>query len=306
MRAAVVIATKGRARETATLLDMLARQTFAAERVVVVGAEAGDVAGLERHALAGDGRARIVLSPRAGLPIQRNVGLEALAEDGFLEVTRGPSFVAFFDDDFRPAEDWLACAGSTFAARSEVAGLTGRVLADGVKGTGLSETDARAFLAGERAPEPHWASGASSTTFASMYGCNMAFRDDVVRACRFDECLPLYAWQEDRDYTSQAASFGLTVYEPSCRGVHLGVKAGRTSGLRFGYSQIANPLYLAGKGTMKHQHAAHFIARAVVANCLKSLGSDPVFDYRGRLAGNLHAIADLCTGRCHPARILNI
>jgi GT2 family glycosyltransferase len=63
----------------------------------------------------------------------------------------------------------------------------------------------------------------------------------------FDERLPLYGWQEDVDLSRRLAAFGTVVKVPAARGVHLSVKLGRNSGVRLGYSQIANPLYLSFK-----------------------------------------------------------
>jgi hypothetical protein len=91
----------------------------------------------------------------------------------------------------------------------------------------------------------------------------MAFTDTVIRQTRFDVNLPLYGWQEDRDYTDMALRLGRVIYFPDCRGVHLGVKSGRTGGGKLGYSQIANPVYLMKKGTMGYKIGLKFIGRAL-------------------------------------------
>lgn len=96
------------------------------------------------------------------------------------------------------------------------------------------------------------------------------------------------------------------MYEPTCRGVHLGVKKGRVSGLRFGYSQIANPVYLARKRTMARKRACAFVTRHLLSNLYHSVHGDPVFDYRGRLRGNFLAFADIMKGVSHPARVLDL
>ena len=67
---------------------------------------------------------------------------------------------------------------------------------------------------------------------------------------RFDENLPLYGWAEDVDFCRQLATYGRIVENARTTGVHLGSNSGRTSGVCFGYSQIANPLYLWRKGTL--------------------------------------------------------
>jgi GT2 family glycosyltransferase len=134
----------------------------------------------------------------------------------------------------------------------------------------------------------------------------MAFRDRVVAACRFDENLPLYGWQEDVDFSFQARGHGTMLFWPSCVGVHLGVRSGRVSGVRFGYSQIANPLYLMRKGTMDLRKGTWFVVRALASNSLRSAARNARADYPGRLRGNSLAIADLLRRRCHPIRVLDL
>lgn len=300
MKPYVVVATRGRADATRTLIDRLGRQATPPSHIIVVGAEAADVAGLESR-----DDLTVTLSRAPGLTRQRNVGLDALQARSALDA--GDSFVAFFDDDYRPAKDWLEQASRAFAEDPSIAGLTGLMLADGVRGPGLREADADAYIEGERPPMPHWASGPAPRDLSSLYGCNMAFRANAARALRFDERLPLYGWQEDRDYSQRARAFGRIVYWPACRGVHLGLKGGRVSGVRLGYSQIANPLYLGAKGTMSGRIVARFVMRAAAANVYGSLfRGGGLVDYRGRLNGNLRAAADLARGRCRPERAADL
>jgi hypothetical protein len=304
MNAYVIIATKGRAPDVFELLTWLQQQTLPAAHVLIIGADDSDIAGLDAHPMTKTGQASIHAAHRAGLTIQRNAGLALLKQ--LSGIDSKPSFVAFFDDDFRPATDWLQAAQQHFSNHPDVVGISGHVLADGVHGLPLTSIDAQAYISGQRAPEPHWASGDTEHHLDSLYGCNMAFRDTVIRQCQFDEALPFYGWQEDQDYTGQAARFGRTVYIPQCKGVHLGSKSGRTSGLRFGYSQIANPLYLIRKGTMPKRKAYKFIAKHLIANTLKSLINHPQVDYPGRLKGNVRAVIDLLSGRCDPRRVIDL
>lgn len=306
MNVYVVIATKGRPAVVAELVDWLKGQTVTPRAIIVAAVEPADAAGLETHPQLPAGRLHLLTTSVAGLCRQRNAALDYLlaleqsapAEKGY--------FVAFFDDDFRPADDWLERCRDVFVQQSSVAGVTGHVLADGVHGQTLSSVQAQAYIEGRLPPQAHWASGARQAELASMYGCNMAFCDAVLSHCRFDENLPLYGWQEDQDFTSQAARFGRTLYIPDCRGVHLGITSGRVSGLRFGYSQIANPLYLVRKGTMRSGKGLRFVVRHLLANSTRSLRSNARVDYPGRLKGNLLAISDLLRGQCNPRRVLEL
>jgi hypothetical protein len=76
------------------------------------------------------------------------------------------------------------------------------------------------------------------------------------------------------------------------------------SGVRFGYSQIANPLYLMRKGTMGIPKGWRLLLRAPIANSLKSAIRSRRADYPGRLYGNFVALSDLLWRRCHPLRVL--
>lgn len=306
MRAYVVIATKGRSREATELLGWLDRQTLAPIAVIVVGAEPSDIEGLAEYQGLNKSHRIVVTTGVAGTCLQRNAGVDYIYALERQQRSEAGYFVTFFDDDFRPADDWLAHCAEVLKEQPQVVAVTGRVLGDGARGRPLSSDDARSYLDGHCKPVSHWASGERQVEFQSMYGCNMAFRDTVVTHCRFDENLPLYGWQEDRDFTCQASRYGRTVYIPGCQGVHLGLSTGRVSGIRFGYSQIANPWYLIGKGTMKRTLGAKFVLRHLLANSARFLRRGARVDYAGRLKGNLLAIHDLVRGRCHPQRVLTL
>jgi GT2 family glycosyltransferase len=306
MKRYVVVATKGRPVETRVLLDFLADQEVRPDVVYLVGASQADLPDVSGHRLLAFSRLKQMVAPTAGLTIQRNAAIAAMLADAPDEATGERWFASFFDDDFRPHPGWLRQCEALFDDDPDVVGMTGQILADGVKRGGVSEADALRYLSGEQAPELHWASGPERKVTGCAYGCNMAFVDRVIRQCRFDEALPLYGWQEDYDFTARARGFGTIVYEPSCLGVHLGVRSGRTSGVRFGYSQIANPLYLARKQTMQRRHACRYISRHLVSNLYHSLRANSLFDYRGRLKGNILAFVDILRGIIHPLRILEL
>ncbi|WP_143810892.1 glycosyltransferase family 2 protein [Paraburkholderia piptadeniae] len=288
------------------MFDYLLGQVRRPDAVYVVGAGEADIAGLDTHPMCDALPVFLLISETAGLTAQRNYGVSAMLR----EVDRANAgkswFLTFFDDDFRPHAEWLSSCETLLSQDPDVVGVTGQILADGVKTAGVCEADARRYLSGALAPREHWASGTERREISSAYGCNMAFVDRVARVCRFEEALPLYGWQEDQDYTSQAQRFGKFVYEPACRGVHLGIKKGRISGVRLGYSQIANPVFLVKKNTMARKTACVFISRHILSNLFHSLRRDPLFDYRGRLWGNLLAFADLLAGTSHPQRILKM
>lgn len=306
MRKYVIVVTKGRPVQVRILMDLLVEQEVRPDAVIVVGVTEADLPDLADHPLHASARVKLMVSKTAGCTTQRNVAIEALLEDAPDEQSGERWFASFFDDDFRPHRTWLRHCDAFLSEHGEVVGVTGQVLADGVKCGGVSEADAQRYLSGELAPEVHWASGPVRREVGVAYGCNMAFVDRVIRRRRFDEALPLYGWQEDLDFTARARAYGPVFYVPSCLGVHLGVGNGRVSGVKFGYSQIANPLYLARKQTMARKHALRFICRNFLSNLYHSVQGSPLFDYRGRLRGNILAFLDMVRGAAHPRRILEL
>ena len=296
----VIVVTKGRSPEVTVLLSRLARQALLPRRVLVVGtcaedfdpAAIADATAFECHGW---------ISMRMGTTSQRNEGIDFLRKAGLLHEAAS---VVFFDDDFRPAADWLAKCAELLDRGRGIHAVTGCVLSDGVHGASISEDDADRYIDGGLAPRPHWASG-MRRDIGSLYGCNMGFRASTFLSCRFDEELPLYGWQEDRDITGQVKRRGRVVFEPSCRGVHLGAGSGRSSGLRFGYSQIANLVYLRGKGTVELRVLIKFLFRAVVGNSVKAIRDERRAMYLQRLKGNALAAFDLLRGTCRPRRIID-
>ncbi|ART80933.1 glycosyltransferase family 2 protein [Oceanisphaera avium] len=305
MKAFVVVATKGRAKETFVLLDYLQQQSLLPSYVVVIGSEESDIAGLNEHPLILSQQGELVVTT-AGSCHQRNVGLDVI-QQRTLELDASQWFVTFFDDDFRPATDWLAKAGEFLRADSSVMGVTGHVLADGV-GTefGISELEAQLYLNGSRACEPHWSHVDKPQELNGLYGCNMVIRGTSASHVRFDENLPLYGWQEDYDFANRSKEAGHLYVIPGCKGVHLGTSSGRTSGVKFGYSQIANPIYLAKKGTMPWHFARRMMFKNIAANIYKSLTLNKIKDYPGRLRGNLKAFGHLILNKLSPTNVLNI
>jgi len=286
---AIGIATRGRSDMLRYALAQLASQTRQASRVVVCCTEPADIAGLKGHA-----GVEFLMAP-SGLPVQRNAILDRLG---------GCDAVLFLDDDFLMAPGYVEVTLAALQADPAIVVTTGDPIADGTRGPGLDPAAARAMIEADLRtparddvlPAPHG------------YGCNMAVRLDVARAhaVRFDERLPLYAWSEDVDFTHRLGRHGRIVKLLGARGVHLGTKQGRTPGRRLGYSQVANPVYLFQKGSYTLGRAARSVGRNMTANLLRSAWSEPWTDRRGRLRGNMRAVADMVQGRLSPERILEL
>jgi glycosyltransferase involved in cell wall biosynthesis len=283
-RIAAIVATRGRPEiASATVRHLLATQSLKPDAMIVSCVDitdAGDLTGRKD--------VTILVGP-PGLAAQRNTALANLSPE--IEI------VAFFDDDFVADKDWLAVAAQTFRDEADVVCFTGRVLADGVTGPGIGFEEALRMVA--TAPRSNWA----WIEPYSPYGCNMAFRAAAIGEARFDERLVLYGWLEDRDFgAALARRGGRFVKSADAFGVHMGVKGGRVSGERFGYSQVMNPLYMLRKGTMTVAQVADHLFRNLSSNFGRAARPEPFIDRRGRLRGNLLALADVFRGRLEPER----
>ena len=288
LQIAIGIPTIGRAGTLLDTLRSLSRQSRPPDRVIVCGTQHCDVAG------AADIAGIEVILARPGLPAQRNALIHA---------TGDADVMMFFDDDFIADPDYLAAIERHMVADPTIVVATGHVLKDGIGGPGLSVQDAEALLYGAGPRQ-----GAVTPAF-SGYGCNMAVRLTTMRqhGLLFDERLPLYGWQEDVDLSRRLGAFGKVVKIDAAVGVHLGVKQGRNSGVRLGYSQIANPLYLARKGSgYPFLRALEHIGCNVAMNIVYATRPEPYVDRRGRLRGNLLALRDLMHKRIAPERALDL
>jgi GT2 family glycosyltransferase len=289
----VGIATSGRRETLAQAIKVLAEQTRLPDMLVICPVAAKDVDDLSLKKFP---RPTKVVSGPVGLPAQRNMILSSVSE---------ADVVVFFDDDFFPDARYIENIEKIFLARPDVIGVTGWLLADGAVGPGLSVEKGLDLV---RSAPRDLGSVDELKDWDSTYGCNMSFRLKAIvdHGLLFDENLPLYGWQEDIDFSRRLHPYGRIVLSGMLRGVHLGIKLGRTSGVRFGYSQIANPIYLIRKGSMSPRHGNMIMLRNVVANFARSLFPEPWVDRRGRLKGNLLALLDITRGRISPDRILKL
>lgn len=241
-----------------------------------------------------------ILFAEKGLPRQRNAILDA-APDADL--------VLFIDDDFLMEANYIAEMLEVFTQHPRTAVTTGHVIADGINGPGLTPADGRRILDADRLDVDRQPTSrkAPERAFAG-YGCNMVVQASLARqhGVRFDPRLPLYGWQEDVDMTRRLGAHGDILMVHGARGVHLGVKSGRGSGTRLGYSQIANPLYLYRNSDFPLGFALRLIARNLAANLVRSIRPEAYVDRRGRLRGNLLALRDLSRQKLSPERALEL
>lgn len=288
LRIAVGIATVGRPTILCETLRELQKQTRQPDCILISHCTDKDVADVR----ADNGWVSYIRAP-LGLTSQRNA---------ILKFAEGSDIVSFFDDDFFPAPQYLEIVEKAFQSDPRYQIITGTLLADGIRGRGIAPTIARSIIQSDSGtPTP-----LRAKEVYNGYGCNMSVKLSSVFNWRvfFDEDLPLYGWLEDVDFSRRLARAGRIVRLDGARGVHLGVKSGRTSGVRLGYSQIANPIYMVRRGTFSWPRAFEQMTRNVIANVAKAMFPAADLDRAGRLRGNMLAVSDLMGHRCHPKRVL--
>jgi hypothetical protein len=286
VRITVIVATKGRASAVKRLLGLLEEQTRLPSVVVISATERADIPDLTSTFLA----VECIFGP-AGSSCQRNRALEKTRDRSDL--------VIFFDDDFAPSPTWLKNCERAFMSDDSIVGMSGAVLRDGALENEVSWAEAELLIRSPASVRPR---APKFTRCTALYGCNMAYRASAIGLLAFDERLVLYGWLEDLDFSRSAGRMGRLVMCDAMVGVHLGVKSGRVSGKKYGYSQVVNAWYLRKKGTLTSKEAWSNIGRAVLVNGAKSLWSEKYIDRLGRLKGNLIGLGNLMRGRCRPEK----
>jgi GT2 family glycosyltransferase len=289
----VGIATSRRREILNQTISLLSEQTRLPDRLIICPVTSEDI---DSQALKRFPRPNTVVSGPVGSSAQRNK---------ILSNVKDADVIVFFDDDYFPEPRYLDNLEKIFLARPEVVGVTGFLLADGAKGPGYGIEQGLQIIRNARR-STH--SLDDLIEWESTYGCNMSFRVKPIleHEILFDENLPLYGWQEDIDFSRRVLPYGKIVISGMLRGVHLGIKLGRTSGVRVGYSQIANPVYLIRKGSVPCRFARKIMWRNIAANLARSFYPEPWIDRRGRLKGNVLALIDYLRGRISPDRILRL
>jgi GT2 family glycosyltransferase len=290
IKIAVAIATLGRPQTVSEFLDALGKQTRLPDKLLFSVTSEQDLPQSSSTA------EYSVITGSKGLCAQRNRAIAALKDDY--------DVIIFFDDDYVPSKYALQNIEAVFSQDLDIVGATGNVIEDGIRGPGLSYEDASRIVSDFDA-KPN-STDVVMRDVKSLYGCNMAIRCSAIDSLKFDENLPLYGWLEDVDFTNQLLDKGRLVYTNAFSGVHCGVKSARSPGIPLGYSQIANPLYMVGKGTRSWQDAMYIISRNFIANHVLCLKPEPWVDRWGRVKGNWLALSHFARGKLSPKFILKM
>lgn len=286
MKIYVAIATIGRPETVRQIVQWLGTLERQPDGVIVSTVAEDDVAGLLESCPKTE-----ILFGAQGSCRQRNLALSSLRERA--------DVIAFFDDDFVPRRDYIKNVEQYFSNDSHLVGVTGVLLADGIHNSGYAFNHATEIVSSS----PPQVDEVTEFPIDGLYGCNMVVRTSACADIEFDERLPLYGWLEDVDFTFRLGRRGKLLKSSSFTGVHMGVKGGRTSGKKLGYSQIANPIYLLRKNSVPKKLAYRLMRQNFVSNLVHSIRPERHIDRRGRLLGNLKALADHIRGKLNPENI---
>ncbi len=276
----VIIATKGRPLILNETLASLAAQDRPPDEIIISGTDEGDV-----EAVIKADHMQVLTGP-SGLCVQRNAGIRALNPRAEL--------VTFLDDDVELSPDYCCHLRRFMDMHSDVSGVGGRVVLDG-----CTRQESRLTLQqAERSSQ-------AAVSASSLYGCNMSFRRSAITDEWFDERLSLYAWLEDYDFSVRILKKGRLIFIPEMTLCHLRSTTGRISHARFGFAQIMNPWYLAGKGVIDRSTLwKTHVLRVVMANLIH-LPADTA-NRTQRLRGNLCALALIVCGKIQPEAVNRI
>jgi GT2 family glycosyltransferase len=235
---------------------------------------------------------RVVVGNRQGTCAQRNVAAR---------LVRTP-YTLFLDDDVELASNYIESMEGLLYEDDGVVAATGFLTVDGAQGdVGLDREIARSCVANYIRKQ---------TNYDHENGQNLFVRTQVFHHVLFDESLPLYGWLEDFDFATNVLRYGRIVMNAGTCWAHIGAPSGRTSGVRYGYSQIVNPLYLWRKNRKPGMHRVIFEhwLRYLASNGRRALIRLPTdrTDRAGRLTGNLIALSHILTGRVDPTYILRL
>jgi glycosyltransferase involved in cell wall biosynthesis len=235
---------------------------------------------------------QVVHSKIRGTCAQRNVAARLVQSE----------YTLFLDDDVELAPDFIESMEQLLAKRLDAVAATGILVVDGAPGDkGLDRQTARTYT------ETYVR---RRDNYEHREGQNLFVRTKMFTEVLFDENLPMYGWLEDLDFATNCLRFGRIIMNTETCFAHLAVPSGRTSGLRFGYSQVINPLYLWRKNgepklaRIVFDHWLLHIAYNLRRDLIK-LPSDRN-DRAGRFKGNLIALGHLLRKRVDPTYILKL
>lgn len=289
MNTTIVICSANRPEVLAETVDSLLRSQLLPPREIIISVFNQEHVHEETRA---HPSVRVVLGARQGTCVQRNVAAKQVQTP----------YTLFLDDDVELAPDFIGSMERLLGDAETAIAATGFLVIDGARtDSGLDRAAARSYATNYVRERDNYDHGE---------GQNVFVRTQIFDKVLFDEKLPLYGWLEDLDFAINIRRYGRIIMNTETCWAHIGCPGGRTNGVRFGYSQVANPFYLWRKnGTpgLTSVVFRHWL-RYLVYNGHKALFKAPTKrnDRSGRFTGNLIALGHLLAGRLNPSYVLHL
>ncbi len=254
-RVSVIIPTRNRTGDVIRCLGSISIQTMLPDEIIVV--DSSDAEELEGKLSAFHNLNIKYIRSKPGLTLQRNTGIEA--SDGDIVVS--------LDDDVTLDKDYIKEVVYVLDHYPAplIGGVSGQIVIEEKEEKLIqkfcrfaSETFAALFLLLRHGDGRFQASGFPRvirsgsvdkiTNVEFLYGCNMAFRREVISMFKFDENLSGYSWGEDNDIAYRISRKYQNIYTPFAK-VVLNNVSPSTGGSKYAVMKmgIENHYYLSRK-----------------------------------------------------------
>lgn len=216
---ALLICTKDRYAILEELAFSLSKCSFLPEFLVFVDASHPQNPEFINKSFSFFGQKLSVISSKAHLPFQRNLGIKSLP--------KSINIIHFIDDDFLPNSDYFSHLSAFLKSKNSALGVGGKIEPisksnpNWISSLFLLETkQAGILLKSGRTTEPQATeNGVISYPTQFLSGCSMSFKSHIFSSFLFDETLEAYAQDEDLAFCLQLPENTLFV-EPKAIGFH--------------------------------------------------------------------------------------
>jgi glycosyltransferase involved in cell wall biosynthesis len=213
----VIVCTRNRAKDIASLLESLCGQSRLPDELIIVDAsdncDTKNLLKQKRDRLPFDG---VYKSTAPGLTRQRNIGIS---------ISRG-KYLFFFDDDVVLDSEYISVIEQTFAEcrAKNIGGMTGRITNINQDLKLSDKIFKKIFFLSDFGKGKVKLSGFPSLKIDEkpayveiLSGCNMVYTKEVSSQFRFDETLDSYSYMEDIDFSYRVGKKYLLYYQPKAK-----------------------------------------------------------------------------------------
>lgn len=235
LKISVAISTKNREQDIIKCMESILIQSYEPYEIIII--DSSDTNNLESKLnLLCEPKNRVLkyVHAKVSLTCARNIAIEKCAGDVIL----------FIDDDVILDKDYIKEMANVFNrdAGEKIAGVTGNIIAEGVNAEKVKksfpyliyrkivELLAKVFFLPRHGNGRFQPSGFPTLIYSKninevidtefLFGCNMAFRKEIVDEFKFDENLHGYCDLEDDDFSYRVSRAHRNVYTPFAKLIH--------------------------------------------------------------------------------------